>query len=99
MMYWFWDTYLGAEENLPDRAFPLRSGDLATLPATLLITAENDPLLDEGTAYGDKLSAAGVSLQYRHFADAEHGFACGQGPHEDFDAFMDEIEGWMRGLT
>ena len=84
LMIWFWDTYLekrtGAEPEV-QRAFPQRSNDLASLPPTLLITAENDPLRDEGRTYAEQLKQAGVPVSYHHFANAEHGFACSAGPH------------------
>lgn len=47
IMQWFWNTYLGdlsAQAPTAQRAFPLRSTLLASLPPTLLVTADNDPL-------------------------------------------------------
>ena len=46
----------------------------AHLPAALVITAGYDPLLDEGRAYAERLSAAGVRVTYREYADMVHGF-------------------------
>ena len=81
MLQWFWDTYLAGKtaDKAPLRTTPLRAPNLALLPATLLVTAEHDPLRDEGIAYRDKLQSEGVSVQYRHFDNAEHGFACSLG--------------------
>lgn len=101
LMHWFLDTYLGscaADSPEAARAFPLRSDALASLPPTLLITAENDPLRDEGIAFGDKLRDAGVPLQYRHFETAAHGFACSEGPTPDLDAFLDDAVTWIEQL-
>jgi acetyl esterase len=39
-----------------------------------VLTAGFDPLLDEGRAYAEKLSAAGVAVEYREYADMIHGF-------------------------
>ena len=100
-MIWFWDTYLaGADPTSPavQRAFPLRSDRLGSLPPTLLVTAEFDPLRDEGKAFGDKLREAGVDLQYRHFDNAAHGFACSEGPNEDYRAMMADVTGWLGRL-
>jgi acetyl esterase len=101
LMVWFWDTYLqkrsGAEPEV-QRAFPMRSDKLATLPPTLLITAENDPLRDEGRAYAQQLEKAGVSVTYHHFANAEHGFACSTGPTADHLLFMHQLKDWMTRL-
>ncbi|HEX9825383.1 MAG TPA: alpha/beta hydrolase [Flavobacteriaceae bacterium] len=65
MMIWFWDRYL---ENSSDGneiyASPLKAitSQLAGLPPTLIQTAENDVLRDEGEAYGRKLNEAGVPI-------------------------------------
>jgi len=101
LMVWFWDTYLekrtGAEPEV-QRAFPKRSDNLATLPPTLLITAENDPLRDEGRAYAEQLQQLGVSVTYHHFANAEHGFACSAGPIDDHLLFMNQLKDWLADL-
>jgi acetyl esterase len=97
-MFWFWNTYLGphaADSVTAARAFPLRSDNIAALPPTFMATAENDPLRDEGIAYAEKLREAGVTLQYRHFGNAAHGFACSEGPNPDFNALMDDLEQWL----
>ena len=54
--------------------FPLRAADLSGLPATLIITAEFDPLRDEGRAYAERLRAAGVAVEHLHLDDQMHGF-------------------------
>ena len=101
LMVFFWDTYLGEYVSSSPQAasaFPMRSAELAGLPPTFLVTAENDPLRDEGRAYGDKLHQAGVVLQYHHFDTAAHGFACSEGPNENFVAMMDELLVWLDQL-
>jgi acetyl esterase len=101
IMHWFWDTYLGGlspNDASAKRAFPLRAAGLASLPATLLVTAEKDPLRDEGKAYAAALKQAGVAVTHAHFASAEHGFACSQGPHADFRDFMQRLTAWLAQL-
>ena len=101
LMIWFWDTYLGdcaADNPVAKRAMPLHAENLATLPPTFLITAEYDPLRDEGIAFAQKLQQAGVALRYRHFDTAAHGFACSEGPNDTFMAFMDDLVDWLQQL-
>jgi acetyl esterase len=53
---------------------PIKRDDLAGLPAALIITAEHDPLRDEGELYGQRLSEAGVVATVSRYAGANHGF-------------------------
>jgi acetyl esterase len=74
-MEWFWNHYLReAHDGTEPYASPLRATNFANLPPALLITAEYDPLRDEGAAYGIKLREAGVRLVHSDYPGMIHGF-------------------------
>lgn len=67
--------YAGNDENLVNPYFaPLLADNLYNQPKTLIITAEYDPLRDEGEAYGKKLKEYGNNVQVYRISDALHGF-------------------------
>jgi len=63
----------GADPADP-RVSPIKRKDLSGLPPALIVTAECDPLRDEGELYGRKLAQAGVAATVRRYASAAHGF-------------------------
>jgi acetyl esterase/lipase len=72
---WFWNNYLAvpSDGEHPD-ASPLRAKDLSNMPSALVMTAEYDPLRDEGAAYAQRLTEAGVPTTYRCYAGMIHMF-------------------------
>lgn len=74
-MVWFWDHYApDPDARVSPDAAPLRATDLAGLPPAYVLTAEHDPLRDEGFAYAERLQAARVPVEHRHFGSQIHGF-------------------------
>lgn len=72
---WYWQQYAASPADLdhPDLA-PLRSTTLATLPPTLVVTAEHDPLRDEGEDLAGRLAEAGVAVVSTRYQGQIHGF-------------------------
>ena len=67
--------YIGSGADPADPLVsPIKRGDLSGLPRALVITAEHDPLRDEGELYGQRLQRAGVDTTVHRYAGATHGF-------------------------
>ena len=75
-MRWAWHQYLPSEQAGQDpRASPSRQTDLQGMAPATIITAEVDPLRDEGEAYARALVEAGVPVAQRRWIGHFHGFA------------------------
>lgn len=99
MMVWFWGHYLSdaGEANHPHAA-PLRAPDLSGLPAALVITAEFDPLRDEGERYAERLQQAGVPTQLARYDGMIHGFLLLSELFDEGRQAMEEAILWLRQL-
>jgi acetyl esterase/lipase len=77
MMIWFWDNYLPDKNARKEiYASPLQASleQLKGLPPTLIQTAENDVLRDEGEAYARKLNEAGVPVAFTRCGGLIHDY-------------------------
>jgi acetyl esterase len=72
---WYWEQYAATPADLthPDLA-PLLSDRLGTLPPTLVVTAEHDPLRDEGEELARRLAGLGVPVVATRYLGQVHGF-------------------------
>jgi acetyl esterase/lipase len=84
-MKYGWDLYAPDEKtrNIP-YVSPLRASteELHGLPPALVITAESDPLRDEGEAYARKLQNAGVAVTVTRYNGMIHDFVALNAIHD-----------------
>jgi acetyl esterase len=99
-MAWFWEHYA------PDRAAranpyasPLRATDLSGLPPAYIVSAEHDPLRDEVFAYADRLRAAGVPVEHRHYGEEIHAFFTFVNLLDDADKAVSEAGAAIRAAV
>lgn len=97
-MFWFWQQYLPSEEHADEPyAAPARADDLANLPPAMVITAECDPLRDEGEAYADQLHAAGVTVMATRYDGMIHGFVRRLGAFDQAQIALNQMAAALRG--
>ena len=89
-------TDSGADPADP-RVSPIRRQDLSGLPPALIVTAEYDPLRDEGEAYGRRLAEAGVPATVRRYEGAGHGFVQHFSWLPEFHGVFAETADFLRG--
>jgi len=95
-MEWFWGHYLRSEEDGKDPlASPLREAELTGVAPALVITAEYDPLRDEGEAYAERLREAGVKVDSKRYAGQIHGFYANPAI-DDGAAAVQQVAGALR---
>lgn len=74
-MEWFHGFYQsGPDDGMDPRMSPSRAADLSGLPPALVVTAEFDPLRDQGAAYAARMAQAGVRVEHLPVDGLFHGF-------------------------
>lgn len=74
-MRWFWSQYLPTDAwGAHPYASPLQADDLAGVAPAVVVTAEYDPLSDEGASYAERLRVSGVPVNHRCYEGMIHGF-------------------------
>jgi acetyl esterase len=73
-MTWFWDHFVPDGHRADPRAVPARADDLSGLAPAIVMTAEYDPLRDEGERYADRMLDAGVPVEVVRYHGVVHGF-------------------------
>lgn len=101
-MRWFFDTYLDgmapADPSLA-RGLIMRQQSLRGFPPSLVVTAEYDPLRDDGKRLAQKLKADGVEVEYLHFAEEAHGFATFSYKNRGHQQFLTATKKWLDRLN
>ncbi len=97
-MLFFDKHYLADPDHLAHPHFAvLRAPDLSGLPPAYVLTAEYDPLLDEGEAYAARLSAAGVAVEQVRALGVIHGFF-GMAGIDRGALAVSEAGRWLQGI-
>lgn len=95
---WYWQHYLGSpDDGSNPLASPLLAPDLAGLPPALVITAECDPLRDEGEQYAGRLAEAGVPVEQHRYAGVMHGFFTMSGVLDDTERALRQATEFLTG--
>ena len=95
---WYWQQYAATPADLddPDLA-PLRSDRLGTLPRTLVVTAEHDPLRDEGEVLARRLAEEGVAVTATRYLGQVHGFWRHDAVFPAAGALMGQVAAFLEG--
>lgn len=89
-MRWFFSCYAGPDRDRSDwRISPLHAADVGSVAPAVVVTAEFDPLRDEGKAYAERLVEAGVEVAYYPYDGMIHAFF---GLSAVFDASRDALQ-------
>lgn len=93
---WFWGHYLSGQQPGPDGyAAPLLAADVTGLPPALVITAEYDPLRDEGRAWVGRLAAAGICVELAEYRGVTHNFVVLPGEMPKGREAVRRIAAWL----
>ncbi len=91
-MEYFWTHYVRSpNDGKNPYCSPLAAPDHSGLPPAFIVSAEFDPLCDDGRNYADKLEAAGVPVKFRLYDGMIHGFLWMSGVLDQSKALVDEI--------
>ncbi|MFE6776309.1 alpha/beta hydrolase [Streptomyces sp. NPDC057702] len=94
---WYWDNYLtSADDGGHPLASPLRAPDHGGLPPALVITAEYDPLRDEGESYAARLRESGVRAEAVRYPGVTHGFFAMAGAVPAGRHAVDRVAAYLR---
>ncbi|MER7894503.1 alpha/beta hydrolase [Micromonospora sp. NPDC094482] len=94
---WYWNHYLSSPVDADSPLVsPLRASDLSGLPPALIITAEHDPLRDQGEQYAARLQRAAVDVELTRYNGMIHGFFTMTGILDDARAATNQVAQFIR---
>jgi acetyl esterase len=94
---WFWGLYVPDRADADDpEVSPLRAEDVSATAPAIVVTAEYDPVRDEGEAYAAKLRDAGVDVEHRRVVGMLHGFLRMPGVVERANETIDRVAARVR---
>jgi acetyl esterase len=93
---WYWEQYAAPDARTHPDLAPLLSDRLGSLPPTLVITAEHDPLRDEGEELVRRLAEEGVSVVGTRYLGQIHGFWRHPGDFDAAEPALRQVAGWLR---
>ena len=97
-MKWFWNHYLASDADASNPyAAPMQAKSLKGLPPALVITAQYDPLRDEGEDYAHRLQDEGVSTKCTRYDGMMHGFFANPSVFDKGKIAVDEASAAMKG--
>ena len=104
VMIWYWDHYLADPAQVADplvapMRLPADFEAMDSLAQALILTAEYDPLRDEGEAYGSLLNDYGVPAATKRYAGMIHGFFGMAGVMDTAREAMDDACEFLRGAV
>ena len=95
LMRWFFDHYVDEADRADPKVAPLR-GTLTDLPPALVVTADFDPLRDEGIAYTQALQAAGTDAVHLRARGHTHTSVTMVGIVLSGAPVREEMAAWLR---
>jgi acetyl esterase len=93
---WYWDQYAAPADRTDPDVAPLLSDRLGTLPPTLVLTAEHDPLRDEGEELVRLLAEEGVAVVGTRYLGQVHGFWRHPGQFDAAEAAVRQVAAFLR---
>jgi acetyl esterase len=99
-MFWFQKQYTPrVEDQCVPAVSPCYEAEFGGLAPAFILTAQFDPLLDDGIKYCEQLKAAGNAVKYKEYPGLIHGFISIPGIDPEAMKAFDDIRDFLKGLS